>query len=110
KDIQARTCQLAGVERVSQRRLVDQLPSAGVEQQGARFHPGQALGIDERPGLRVQRAVKAHNVALAEERFYIDKSDERCGRLDGSSVGQKAHAKGAPQSSNGLTNPAISHD
>src|SRR5438132_11105132 len=36
KDIQARARQSAGVQRLSQRLLVDQLPSAGVEQQGAR--------------------------------------------------------------------------
>ncbi|MNH31057.1 hypothetical protein D3C79_913890 [compost metagenome] len=64
--VQAQVAELAALERIDQRRSVDQCATAGVDQHRAGLQLRQALLVDQVPGVFGQRAVQADDACLAQ--------------------------------------------
>ncbi|MCY1280604.1 hypothetical protein D9M70_293920 [compost metagenome] len=72
-DVQHRFEVVAPLEQRAQRRVVDHRPAAGVDQPGAGPQAGQASGVEQVAGARVQRGVQADDVAFGEDLVEPDK-------------------------------------
>ncbi|MNO97301.1 hypothetical protein D3C76_890040 [compost metagenome] len=71
-DVQAEVAELAALQRLDQRRGVDQRAAAAVDQHRAALHLLQAVGVDQVAGGVVERAVQADDVRLAEQPVELD--------------------------------------
>ena len=75
-DVEARGGELARIEGLEQRGLVDDRPARRVDQDRARPHPRERPGVDQVAGRRVEVAVQADEVALLEQLFEpVDAAD-----------------------------------
>ena len=85
--VQAGGGDLAGLERVVQRGLVDDAAAGGVDQHQAGLGLGELLGADQTGGLRGLRQVHAHEVGLGEERVEVDQPNAHLRGTAGLHVG-----------------------
>src|SRR5579884_1849238 len=67
ENVESGAGQLAGPQRLDQRRLVDDRPAAGIDEVGGRLHQRELRSRDHVARLVVQEDVQRHVVALAQE-------------------------------------------
>ena len=87
EDVDPGPGEASGAEGVGQGPLVDQRPTARVDQDRRGLHQGEGLGVDEVGRLCRQRAMEGQDVALAKEAFLVDRPDA-VGQLMGAFRGE----------------------
>ncbi len=86
EDVDPGAGEVAGDERLRDRRLVDDPAARDVEHDRTRLHPGDRLAPDEPLGRAGQRHVHGHDVGAREQRLEVHQLDPVVGGLLGGHV------------------------
>ena len=81
KDVKAGPCDPSGVQRIGKRLLVDELTSAGIDEEGRWLHERETVRVDHFSGFRCERGVERYDIAFAEKFIERDEADgcRHCG-------------------------------
>src|SRR5215510_4407942 len=72
EDIEPGAPDLAALETLDQRRLVDERAARGVDENGARLQAGDARGIDDAARLVVEREIERNDIGARQQGVEVD--------------------------------------
>ena len=81
--VDRRAGDMAGFERLEQRRLIDQFAARAIDQADAFFGRGERFGIDDVAGLVGQRRVQGDEISAAQQLVELDLLDAEIERALG---------------------------
>src|SRR6478752_8913831 len=112
EDVQGGAAETPVAQGRDERGFVDDSAAGGVDQVGAGFHRGQRRVVDQVVGLRGERGVHRHHVAVGEQGGGVDEGDAVLGGARGGAAagGEDSHVEGQRPLGDGAPDAAVTED